>query len=160
MPWATTTRPSLSLGLLAAPARARGFACDVLYPNVFLSALVGAGGYEFLSNTPTYFGLAEHVFATDIFDTDELRSAEHLDFFAGDALDARPMNSRRPQASCRHPWIRWRSFGEGSRLAATCGCLDENRQYSPLCGSQREFCIRCWTAESALARRIAKATRP
>src|SRR5207247_3713320 len=120
MPWATTTRPSLSLGLLAARARARGFACDVLYPNVFLSVLVGAGGYEFLSNTPTYFGLAEHVFATDIFGTDELRSAEHLDFFAGDALDARPMNSRRPQASCRHPWIRWRPFGEGSRLAATC----------------------------------------
>jgi len=107
MPWATTTRPSLSLGLLAARARARGFACHVLYPNVFLSALVGAGGYEFLSNTPTYFGLAEHVFATDIFGTDELRSAEYLD-----------------------SWIRWRPFGRGSRLAATCGCLDENRQYS------------------------------
>src|SRR3989442_4041478 len=98
MPWATTTRPSLSLGLLAARARARGFACDVLYPNVFLSALVGAGGYEFVSNTPAYFGLAEHVFATDIFGTDELRSAEYLDSFASDALDA---TSRTPDAPVR-----------------------------------------------------------
>lgn len=88
MPWATTTRPSLSLGLLAARVRARGFACDVLYPNVFLSALVGAGGYEFVSNTPAYFGLAEHLFATDVFGRDALRSDEYLDSFAGDPLDA------------------------------------------------------------------------
>ena len=88
MPWATTTRPSLSLGLLAARARARGFACDVLYPNVFFSALVGAGGYEFLSNTPACFGLDEHVFATDVFGREALRSDEYLDTFDDGLLDA------------------------------------------------------------------------
>lgn len=81
MPWATSTRPSLSLGLLAARAQARGFACEVLYPNVCFSALVGAGGYEFVSNTPAYFGVAEHVFATDIFGRDALESDRYLETF-------------------------------------------------------------------------------
>jgi ribosomal peptide maturation radical SAM protein 1 len=88
MPWATTTRPSLSLGLLAARLRARGFACDVLYPNVFFSALVGAGGYEFLCDTPSCFGLAEHLFATDVFGREALKSDEYLQTFDDGPLDS------------------------------------------------------------------------
>lgn len=82
MPWATTTRPSLSLGLLGARVRARGFACDVLYANIFFSALVGPEGYEYLCNTPRFFGLAEHLFAVDLFGREALRSTEYLDSFS------------------------------------------------------------------------------
>src|SRR6516162_1938924 len=48
MPWATSTRPSLSLGLLSSIAGSKGYECDVLYPNVFLSALIGCNGYGIL----------------------------------------------------------------------------------------------------------------
>ncbi|HVR40974.1 MAG TPA: RiPP maturation radical SAM C-methyltransferase [Thermoanaerobaculia bacterium] len=78
MPWATSTRPSLSLGALAATVRSRGFPCDVLYPNLFLSALMGCNGYEYVTNTPSLFGLAEHLFAVTVFDAEELRSEQYL----------------------------------------------------------------------------------
>ncbi|HEX2059126.1 MAG TPA: hypothetical protein VHK90_00150, partial [Thermoanaerobaculia bacterium] len=84
MPWATTTRPSLSLGILSATLRERGFACDVLYPNVFLSALMGCNGYEYITNTPSLFGVAEHLFAVTVFGAEELQSEQYLAAYAGE----------------------------------------------------------------------------
>lgn len=81
MPWATSTRPSLSLGILSAIVRSRGFACSQLYPNIFLSALIGCNGYEYITNTPALFGIAEHLFAVSVFGTKELRSEEYLSAF-------------------------------------------------------------------------------
>lgn len=78
MPWATTTRPSLSLSLLSALASSRGYRCDVLYPNIFLSAMMGCNGYEYFANTPALFGVAEHLFAVDIFGADALSSGPYL----------------------------------------------------------------------------------
>lgn len=82
MPWATGTRPSLSLGILSAVLRDRGYDCDVLYPNLFLSALMGSNGYEFFTNTPALFGLAEHLFAVDVFGAEALGSEQYLSSFA------------------------------------------------------------------------------
>lgn len=78
MPWATTTRPSLSLSLLSSITTARGYRCDVLYPNISLSALMGGNGYEYFANTPSLFGIAEHLFAVDIFGADALSSDSYL----------------------------------------------------------------------------------
>lgn len=78
MPWATTTRPSLSLGLLSSIVKSEGYECEVLYPNVFLSALIGCNGYEYFANTPSLFGVGEHLFAVDIFGCDALESNSFL----------------------------------------------------------------------------------
>lgn len=78
MPWATTTRPSLSLGLLSAIIKRCGYPCDVLYPNIALASLMGCGAYEYLANTPSLFGVAEHLFAVDIFGQETLSSDSYL----------------------------------------------------------------------------------
>jgi ribosomal peptide maturation radical SAM protein 1 len=78
MPWATTARPSLSLSLLSSIICDHGYGCDVLYPNVFLSAMMGCNGYEYFANTPPFFGIAEHLFAVDIFGTGALSSDSYL----------------------------------------------------------------------------------
>jgi ribosomal peptide maturation radical SAM protein 1 len=78
MPWATTTRPSLSLGLLSAVTKSLGYTCDVLYTNISLSALMGCNGYEYFSNTPSLFGIAEHLFAVDVFGPQTLDSDAYL----------------------------------------------------------------------------------
>ncbi len=82
MPWATSARPSLSLSILSALVRSRGVHCDLLYPNIFLSALMGCNGYEYFTNTPALFGLAEHLFAVTVFGVEELRSQQYLSSFA------------------------------------------------------------------------------
>ena len=74
MPWATSTRPSLALSTLSASLRERDVSVDVVYPNLLLSSLIGAASYEFLSETPAYFGVAEHLFAIEVFSRDSLRS--------------------------------------------------------------------------------------
>jgi hypothetical protein len=89
MPWATSTRPSLSLAILSAVLRERRYDCHVLYPNIFLSALMGCNGYEYFTNTPALFGLAEHLFAVDVFGLEDLRSEQYLSSFA---RSARPEN--------------------------------------------------------------------
>jgi hypothetical protein len=78
MPWATSTRPSLSLGLLSSLVNSEGYECVALYPNVFLSALIGCSGYEYFANTPSLFGIGEHLFAVDIFGRAALESASLL----------------------------------------------------------------------------------
>jgi ribosomal peptide maturation radical SAM protein 1 len=127
MPWATTTRPSLSLGLLAARARARGLNCDVLYPNVLFSALVGASGYEFLSNTPAYFGVAEHVFATDLFGREALRSSAYLDSFAEDALAEASAGLAAPERDAREILIELRDRIVPASLDACIADVAERR---------------------------------
>jgi hypothetical protein len=78
MPWATSTRPSLSLGLLSSIVNSEGHECDVLYPNVFMSALIGCNGYEYFANTPSLFGIGEHLFAVNIFGREALESDSFL----------------------------------------------------------------------------------
>jgi len=78
MPWATIARPSLSLGILSSVVRARGFPCDVMYANLLFSCLAGFRSYEYIADTPALFGVAEHIFATQIFGCERLSSDEYL----------------------------------------------------------------------------------
>ena len=78
MPWAPTARPSLSLGILKSNLQFLGHQCEVIYPNIFLSALMGCNGYEYLANTPALFGVAEHLFAVDVFGREALQSELYL----------------------------------------------------------------------------------
>lgn len=78
MPWATGSRPSLSVGLLSAILRRNGFPCEVLYANLLFSCLAGPRSYEFLADTPAWFGVAEHIFATQVFGAAELGSDAYL----------------------------------------------------------------------------------
>jgi ribosomal peptide maturation radical SAM protein 1 len=83
MPWATSARPSLSLGILSAIARARNFPCEVVYANLLFSCLAGFRSYEYIADTPTFFGVAEHVFATQLFGRDRLASDDYLRQMSG-----------------------------------------------------------------------------
>jgi ribosomal peptide maturation radical SAM protein 1 len=78
MPWATTSRPSLSLSILTSNLQAAGHQCEVLYPNIYLSAVMGCNGYEYLAGTPALFGVAEHLFAVSVFGNDALHSDGYL----------------------------------------------------------------------------------
>jgi hypothetical protein len=70
--------------------------CEVLYPNIFLSALMGSNSYQYVANTPWLFGVAEHLCVADVFGAHVLDSdaylaeiaREHaeLPFSLGDAL--------------------------------------------------------------------------
>jgi hypothetical protein len=52
--------------------------CEVLYPNIFLSALMGSNSYQYVANTPWLFGVAEHLFAVDVFGAHVLDSDAYL----------------------------------------------------------------------------------
>ena len=78
MPWATTSRPSLSLSILSSNLKSLGHPCEVLYPNIYLSAVMGCNGYEYLAGTPALFGVAEHLFAVDVFGKEALESERYL----------------------------------------------------------------------------------
>lgn len=85
MPWASTVRPSLGVGTLVALARAHGFSCDALDPHLMLSSMVGVDAYEGFAETRSLFGLAEHLFAVDIFGREALDSDAYLDSMLGAA---------------------------------------------------------------------------
>jgi ribosomal peptide maturation radical SAM protein 1 len=94
MPWAPTSRPSLGLGILKSNLQFLGHQCAVIYPNIFLSAVMGCNGYEYLANTPALFGVAEHLFAVDVFGKEALQSERYL---SSCALTA-PANHEAPES--------------------------------------------------------------
>lgn len=85
MPWASTVRPSLGIGTLLSLARSHGFRCDALDPHLMLSSMVGVEAYESFAQTRSLFGLAEHLFAVDIFGREALDSRAYLDATMGAA---------------------------------------------------------------------------
>jgi hypothetical protein len=52
--------------------------CEVLYPNIFLSALMGSNSYQYVANTPWLFGVAEHLCVVDVFGAHVLDSDAYL----------------------------------------------------------------------------------
>lgn len=74
MPWASTVRPNLGIGLLQASAKKEGFWCKSTYPNLLLSSMIGSELYEYFADTPGVFPIVEHCFAVDIFGKDVLES--------------------------------------------------------------------------------------
>ena len=78
MPWATTTRPSLALGLLTVLCRDQGVPSRTLYMNMDMSARVGFEAAGKLANERELFGLSDHLFACDLFGPDSLGSDDYL----------------------------------------------------------------------------------
>ena len=78
MPWATTTRPSLALGILTELCARRDVPSRVLYPNMDMVAAIGYRTSSRFANERMLYGLSEHLFACDIFGRDDLNSDEYL----------------------------------------------------------------------------------
>lgn len=83
MPWCAASRPNLSVGVLKALAQQAGHSCKVVDANLRFADLIGAGAYEALAETPSLFGICEHVFACDLFPPEDLKSLAYLERFNG-----------------------------------------------------------------------------
>jgi ribosomal peptide maturation radical SAM protein 1 len=89
MPWATTTRPSIALGILTRLCEEQSVPVRTYYANLDLCAAVGMDVYGQFSDERDLFGLSEHLFAVDLFGPNAIRSDEYLEAFS-EASD--PMN--------------------------------------------------------------------
>ncbi|MEJ2578692.1 MAG: hypothetical protein P8Z68_06285, partial [Kineosporiaceae bacterium] len=83
MPWATTTRPSLALGILTRIGRTAGLTVHVHYPNLDLVAAIGFARGAAFAHRQALSGLAEHLFACDLFGAHALDSDAVLALSAG-----------------------------------------------------------------------------
>jgi len=82
MPWASIHEPSIALGILTSICREEAVSATSLYPNMDMSATIG-DEYAFKMATDRHlFGLSEHLFACDLFDTKSLDSDVFVDDFA------------------------------------------------------------------------------
>lgn len=79
MPWATTQRPSLALGLLRQLCTELDVPATTLYPNMDLNAVVGFEVAGRFANERQLFGLSEHLFAADLFGAGSLGSDDYLE---------------------------------------------------------------------------------
>lgn len=79
MPWAQTQRPSLGIGVLVSAVRRGGFRAKALYLNLPCASALGADLYDYFADTPAAFGMAEHLFAANVFGAAALQSDEFLE---------------------------------------------------------------------------------
>lgn len=79
MPWATTTRPSLALGILKALCDEQDMPVDTIYANLDMAARIGFECAGNFANERCLYGLSEHLFACDIFGPEALLSEEYID---------------------------------------------------------------------------------
>ncbi len=81
MPWVTTVRPSIALGILTRICQREGVWARALYPNLDLCATVGMDVYGEFADERDLFGMSEHLFAVDLFGVDQLDSDPYLEAF-------------------------------------------------------------------------------
>lgn len=86
MPWATTTRPSLALGILTSICREMGVPAQTVYANLDMSARIGFEAAGRMANERCLYGLSEHLFSCDMFGADTLASDTYLEALAELAL--------------------------------------------------------------------------
>lgn len=79
MPWATTTRPSIALGILDRICAEAGVSSASIFPNLDLVARMGLAAAAPMSDERALYGLGEHLFAVDIFGADALDSDAFLE---------------------------------------------------------------------------------
>jgi ribosomal peptide maturation radical SAM protein 1 len=79
MPWATTTRPSLALGILSRLCQEEDVPVKVFYGNMDLSAMIGFEAAGRFANERALYGLSEHLFACDLFGAENLNSDEYIE---------------------------------------------------------------------------------
>jgi ribosomal peptide maturation radical SAM protein 1 len=91
MPWATTMRPSIPLGILTRLCQEQEFPVRSYYPNFDMTVMVGAEAAAQFADDRLLFGVSEHLFAVDLFGSDALDSDAYLDDFAATlARNTRP----------------------------------------------------------------------
>jgi len=88
MPWATTTRPSIALGILDRLCAEAETSCASIFPNLDLVARMGIEAATPMSDERALYGLGEHLFAVDIFGRDRLASDTFLDLMCRLTLPA------------------------------------------------------------------------
>lgn len=86
MPWATTTRPSLALGILGAICHQEAVPVQTFYANLDMSARIGFEAAGRMANERCLYGLSEHLFACDMFGPEVLSSDTYLSALAELAL--------------------------------------------------------------------------
>ncbi|MDE1145749.1 MAG: RiPP maturation radical SAM C-methyltransferase [Azospirillaceae bacterium] len=79
MPWATTTRPSIALGILDRLCDEAGVRCLSLFPNLDMAALIGLDAARPMADERALYGLGEHLFAVDLFGREALDSDGFLE---------------------------------------------------------------------------------
>ncbi len=79
MPWATTTRPSLALGILKVLCEEQGVPAETVYANLDMAAEIGFEAAGNFANERCLYGLSEHLFACDIFGPEALASDDYID---------------------------------------------------------------------------------
>ena len=78
MPWASAGRPNLSVGVLVASARQHGFDCRAFDASLSLAATIGHELYQTFAQENRFFGVCEHLFASQVFGCEALRSDDFL----------------------------------------------------------------------------------
>jgi ribosomal peptide maturation radical SAM protein 1 len=86
MPWATTTRPSLALGILTSLCHEQQVPVRTLYANLDMSGRIGFEAAGQMANERCLYGLSEHLFACDMFGAEVLSSDIYLEALAKLAL--------------------------------------------------------------------------
>jgi len=112
MPFSSTERPSLGLGLLKAGLERAGVGVDVRYLNLDFARHVGMDRYEMVVRLGFQFMAGEWVFAEDVFGD----GIPDLDAYFDDVVDAGADNLARPFASRDDARVMRASVGS---------CLDE-----------------------------------
>lgn len=79
MPWSTTSRPSIALGILDRLCAEQEVSCASIFPNLDLAARIGLEAHRPMADERALFGLGEHVFAVDLFGAEALDSDSFLE---------------------------------------------------------------------------------
>src|SRR6185295_18349078 len=81
MPWASTSRPSIALGILEQLCEEAGVAHDSFYFNLDTAAEIGTDAASLFADCRGLFGVSEHLFAADLFGPAAIHSDVFLETF-------------------------------------------------------------------------------
>lgn len=82
MPWATTQRPSIALGILTRLCEENGVPVRTFYPNMDMADRIGFEAAGRFADERSLYGLSEHLFSVDLFGREPLASDEYLESFS------------------------------------------------------------------------------
>lgn len=86
MPWASSRRPLLGLGVLCGKLKRLHYHVNTYYPNVRFAQTFGYEQYEFFADSPGLYPFAEYLFAAIYFDYSETRVNESVESLLGQQL--------------------------------------------------------------------------
>lgn len=78
MPWASSRRPLLGLGVLAGKLKSLQYQVTTCYPNISFAKKFGYENYEYFADNPVLYPFAEYLFAAIYFQYDQQKIEESL----------------------------------------------------------------------------------